>query len=814
HAEMTPETLNEIAELLGNVGSDKAWSAKRSHPPRDLLLEIEDVGRIELPVPAQQAEELCAVARPARYGKGEETLHDPGVRDTWEIPTDLIRIDEDRWNRTLLPVLDKLRADLGLSTESGLRAELHSMLVYAPGQFFLPHQDSEKAEGMVGTLVVTLPSTFRGGSLVVAHRGERASYRGSAKQISFVAFYADCLHEVRPVKEGYRVVLTYNLMLEHTEVQPHLVGLGSEDGRLSQLVEYLDQHFEIPLPSRRRAWDSDAPDEAPPNRLVYLLDHQYTERGLSWGQLKGSDADRAALLRAAAEIAGCELVLALSEIHEIWSAEEPYSPWSRYGGESRSWRRHRGDWIEDYPAEDGPEAYELHDLIDSEITLTHWSSDSEQDAIPVVTHVASSEVCATTPTKELEAYESEYEGFMGNYGNTMDLWYRRAALVLWPQERGFAIRAEASPAWAVDRLAELLDAGELALARKRASSLDPFWHRTARREEGQGFLGRSLEVAEGLGAPELASSLLEPFRLEGLRPEHAEAIVALSARYGDAWTRGVLDPWSSEQFGSESDFEVWLGETLPGLCEALSASATAEGRSWIAAMVEAGWQSIEKHLESAPRHRGPSTRKSLLVELAGPALGVLESAENAVAEAACTRAVGVEALDLETLNIETVADELVVFLCSDPATYLPCLIEICRLAGKRRELEVASSPGLVALRRHAAEELETRLAVEPRGEDDWSIELPGGCDCELCETLAEFLSSPSQRRLDWPINKERRRHIHRRLDAHELPVSHTTKRSGRPYTLVLIKQRRLFDDEAKERKAWRADLEWLRETVR
>jgi hypothetical protein len=35
-------------------------------------------------------------------------------------------------------------------------------LVYEPDQFFLPHQDSEKDDSMIGTLVVTLPSRFTG----------------------------------------------------------------------------------------------------------------------------------------------------------------------------------------------------------------------------------------------------------------------------------------------------------------------------------------------------------------------------------------------------------------------------------------------------------------------------------------------------------------------------------------------------------------------------------------------------------------------------------------------------------------------------
>ena len=54
-------------------------------------------------------------------------------------------------------VLDGVRDELGLPPTTKLRAELHAMLVYGKGQFFLPHQDSEKDDAMVGTLTVTLP---------------------------------------------------------------------------------------------------------------------------------------------------------------------------------------------------------------------------------------------------------------------------------------------------------------------------------------------------------------------------------------------------------------------------------------------------------------------------------------------------------------------------------------------------------------------------------------------------------------------------------------------------------------------------------
>ncbi len=49
-------------------------------------------------------------------------------------------------------MLEALRADLGLPEGAKLKAELHGMLVYAAGQFFKPHQDSEKSDEMIGTL--------------------------------------------------------------------------------------------------------------------------------------------------------------------------------------------------------------------------------------------------------------------------------------------------------------------------------------------------------------------------------------------------------------------------------------------------------------------------------------------------------------------------------------------------------------------------------------------------------------------------------------------------------------------------------------
>ena len=181
---------DQFADGLRDVGAAGASSTRRTAGPDDLRLEVRDVGPITFPVPVRQAKQLCLVGRPARFGKGEQTLLDRGVRDTWEIPRSRIKIDKRQWDRTLRPTLDGIRADLGLPPGCVLTAEFHSMLVYGPGQFFAPHQDSEKADTMIGTLVVTLPSDSQGGALVVQHGGESVTYRSSKTSLSFVAFYA------------------------------------------------------------------------------------------------------------------------------------------------------------------------------------------------------------------------------------------------------------------------------------------------------------------------------------------------------------------------------------------------------------------------------------------------------------------------------------------------------------------------------------------------------------------------------------------------------------------------------------------------
>jgi hypothetical protein len=438
--------LSRIARRLAAIDVPGTFAASTTRSSAGLRIGVREVGPLAWPLRRSDVQRLIAIARPARYGLRDKTRLDPRVRDTWEIPAKRVVVDEESRRRLIDPVLADFRHDLGLPESVRLRAALHNLLVYQPGQFFRAHQDSEKTNDMIGTLAVILPSKFTGGALVVEHDRQKRIFRGLADKVTFVAFYADCHHQVQPVKTGYRVALTYNLMLEGAGRSAVPVGAG-----LEALETSVNAYFQSPRPSR----DSGRDGRDLPDRLVYLLDHQYTRRTLGWNRLKRADAARAAALREVADRLDCEIALALADVHEQWSSEDDefgsYSPWGGHRHEILGDDEGDSGEDEDVFESDGDDGPPLIDLIDSDIELRHWL---DGDGRPMKSEalVPMADVCCTRQSTDFQPFASEHEGYMGNWGNTVDRWYHRAAVVLWPRSRNFVIRAKTAPAWAVGEL--------------------------------------------------------------------------------------------------------------------------------------------------------------------------------------------------------------------------------------------------------------------------------------------------------------------------------------------------------------------------
>jgi len=749
--------------VLAEAGRGGTFAARASCAPDDLRITVKGIGPVRLPVTHAQAKKLCAVARRAPFGHGTDTVRDNAVRDTWAIAKSRVRIDRP-WRAVLDATLAKLAGKLGLPPGVRLGAELHKMLVYGPGQFFVTHQDSETSDTMVGTLVVVLPSRYRGGALVVRHNGDKKTFgrtRGADRNASLIAFYSDCRHEVRPVTSGYRVCLTY-----------HLVRRGSattacaprESDLVERLVERLARYFETPVEQR---YSREEP--TPPDRLVYLLDHEYTQRSLGWDRLKGRDIARAGLLTAAAERLDCELHLALADVHEVWSCSEP-DPF--YG---RGWH---GRWREYEPVSD--DEWELEELVDDDVRLRHWIGADGENLSGPPSFVRDHELCFTRPSVEMEPAESEYEGFMGNYGNTMDRWYQRAALVIWPRSRAFAVRARLSPSWALAEIAGLIKKRQVEAARTRARVLTPFWTAVAPHEKSAKFFAKLVRVARGLDDADLAMSLLAPFHAERLTASSIRAFVPLVDRYGADWGRTLLEKWTGQgAVGRDS----WRAR-LPDLAFALEASDGAAPRELAHWLMEREVADFEGRCAAILKRRAwLDDRCDRLVEEAEPLLRACVASR-----ATASR------------------DRLLRFLCA-PESGIPALslTEILRRLIGRGEHVVA----LGGLHRHVVERVRSIATAPARDPNDWAIHFATDCSCALCRELAGFLRDSDRDRFDWPLAKEGRKHIHHVLNSHGLPVVHETRRSGRPFTLQLRKQEALFTAEEQRRSRHSEALLWL-----
>jgi hypothetical protein len=317
----------------------------------------------------------------------------------------------------------------------------------------------------------------------------------------------------------------------------------------------------------------------------------------------------------------------------------------------------------------------------------------------------------------------------------------------------------------------------------------PFWSRSAPKDASQTFVLRLLKVLAALGDADLALGLLSPLGPHRLSPRTTPAFVALVERHGLSWSQRVFHAWADHApYGTPP----WLS-SLPRLCEALVAGEK-HGKAL------AAWLLSREVASFKQSHAG--------------ALGLPE----AFREERVNRHLDDLSALLETaavIEAPSIRDDLMAFLVA-PETALPLMTAgalLQQVRDARTPAEVRAL-GLQPLVRRVVGLLERTLAAKARSSDDWSIEPPPGCTCALCKVLSAFLRDRDRIQHAWPLAKERRRHIHGVIESHCLPVTHTTVRRGSPQTLVLTKQKALFERDAALRARQKALLTWLRKQWR
>jgi 2OG-Fe(II) oxygenase superfamily len=275
-----PVQLHDLLDEVEPLGTFATTGCMKGVTFPNPIISVEGVGTLGFPLMGCCLEPLKAVATMAPYGKGPETVIDENVRRAWQIDPSKVSIDGDEtWPEYLEAVVRQACRELGFSNDrfekTGIHANLYKMLVYETGGHFTPHRDTEKEDGMFGTFIIQLPSAFTGGAISFEHTDETKTFdlsQGSDKSFHYIAFYADCKHQIHTVESGVRLTLVYNLVGSPKQEPPsHSVNQETQS--------YL------------RAFAADWKMETgAPEHLGYQLGHKYTPNCFSVEALKGRDA--------------------------------------------------------------------------------------------------------------------------------------------------------------------------------------------------------------------------------------------------------------------------------------------------------------------------------------------------------------------------------------------------------------------------------------------------------------------------------------------------------------------------------------------
>lgn len=158
------------------------------------------------------------------------------------------------------------------------------------------------SDGMFATMTIVLPSRFSGGAAHFSYGAISKVYdcsKHSNIQTSVLAWYTDVVYEVKPITSGYCLALVYNLIHTTTALGP---ALSSNE----TVVKMLQDAF--------LAWKAST-HPGSPQKILYLLKHQYSQASLHRSVLKGTDAQHVELIEPLAKELGFRLGLATVECH-------------------------------------------------------------------------------------------------------------------------------------------------------------------------------------------------------------------------------------------------------------------------------------------------------------------------------------------------------------------------------------------------------------------------------------------------------------------------------------------------------------------
>jgi hypothetical protein len=752
-----PAALRDLLlEALGKVNRPGTICVSRDIPVTMPGLEVDGLGAIRLPLGESQARELIGRCSQAPYGKGTETLVDTNVRRVWELDPARFKLTNPKWDDLVSTITDETCVALGLEG-SKLASRLYKLLVYEKGSFFLSHRDGEKLDGMVATLVIGLPSPHEGGELVITHEGKQHEIAlvgaASGHELSFVAFYADCEHEVKPIREGYRLCLVYNLTVAGSRRKSGIKAPQSAPimAAISELL-------------------ADWPSSGGISKLAVTLEHQYTPEGLNIGTLKGVDRARADVLFAAAEQAGCTAQLALITRWLSGSAE------GRDYGYSYGERRY-DSWSYEEDEEPGEgTGHEMGEIYDQGLSVDHWS-DREGNKIAFGEMALNeAEIVSDCPPEDWDLGREDFEGYTGNAGMTLERWYHRAAVVIWPEEKNYEILCGAGTDAAISGFKKLIT------RLKHARSSD---HQKLKKE-----------------CTQFASAIIKTWGPREYSRHSYSSETKLDRSEFSLALQELDDPEMMSRFLIQivsKQGDIHVGESFASFCKRHGWAVFQDGLNSVIVAVTA--DTLMRNavlLETLCLLRDKDVaRKKLCTHLADRALTELMIFDTKPTRddwevERIDRGALLASLLNSMMSIESaeLLERLVDHTMSQAHTY--------NLTGAHLAAIFALESGLGRIKGEVGRvvkgwlgrcraELEKCTEHAPMRPVDFRRPAKLSCTCPDCRELSEFLANPQESVHRFPVRKERRRHLHQIIENNGCDLTHETLRVGNPQTLMCTK---------------------------
>ncbi len=756
--------IRRLSKAIKGANRNAKFCVGDTLPAIDPGIHVEDLGALALPLKQMSAKHLFAASHVAAYGQGTQTLVDTKVRKTFEIDSSKVRLS-DEWNSTIASATQQVAIQLGLPEEQ-LEAQLYKLLIYKTGGFFRPHRDSEKLDGMVASLIVVLPNNFRDGALVIRHGTATQTFdfkeAAQSKSACYAAFYSDCEHEVQRVTRGVRLCLAYNLVLKPDH---------KKRSKKTELSGSMGQ-----LPASIAEWTLRHPAEP----LVFALEHQYTQRGLSLNRLKGADRSLADLIIEAADKADCRLHMAQVLRHtQQWADDGSYGRWNRRYSHRDNLQKGK---------------LELGIIYEEELHGVEWTSiDGKKQPFGEIDFEVSS-VVSSVPMQDWKPTSEDFEGYTGNAGNTLDRWYRRSAIVVWHRDHHFDVVAGGGADESVTSFckltAKLAKTPRTRLEAERADCIRfarAIIARWPSRMRGYGH-DSSREKLLGVDFPkhllmlhdrDLVAEFLRQLADKDRATRLDSFITKACREFGWATFTMELKLFFAPPADGSYDRELPIRE-LEWLSKFCCDKSTDPDKSTVSRELCA--LAVGRFCEPRPsRYSDYGTRERLNASACETSLPLLVQA-------------------LLASGRDDLVARVMQFVATHPTDFT---LDYCHVPSLKslslwsRKFFGNLHPQLAEWLDTVRRQLESATSQPPTPPTDWRRPADVECGCEFCSLLNPFLSHPRRETVRIQAREDIRQHLIHTINRHQCDLQHSLDRDRRPYALILNKTTDSYEQAVK-----------------